>query len=221
MQQVAPGRYQGEFEPEREGVYLLRVVGTDGVERVAQTAGWVLGYSPEYKMTEPAHDRLLYLANLTGGKVLIEPWESLAHDLKAGQVHRPIWDRLLLAVVILLPLDVAVRRLVVSRDDLIKVWHRVRSVLLARFVPGTRPDAATSRPERVHRLFEAKRRAERPESIVPDLTRAREEPETLAPTRPVRSDQELPERDRAKSSGGTLAGRLLDSKKRRSQEPHD
>ncbi len=84
---------------------------------VAQTAGWVLGYSPEYQITEPAHDHLLYLAGLTGGKSLQEPWESLAHDLSTGRVRRPIWHWLLLATALLLPLDVALRRLVIGRDD--------------------------------------------------------------------------------------------------------
>ncbi len=221
MQQVAPGRYQGEFEPEQEGVHMLRVAGTGSVESVAQTAGWVLGYSPEYQVTEPAHDRLLYLANLTGGKELIEPWESLSHDPSAGQVRRPIWDRLLLLVVIMLPLDVALRRLVLSRDDLIRVWNRVRSVVPAWLVPGSRPDRAPSRPERVSRLFEAKGRAKRQEPSTPDHAHIGDEPRTALPVRPVRSDRPSKERDQAESTGGTLAGRLLDSKKKRIQEPDE
>ena len=56
LAQVAPGRYQGDFVPTAEGAYLLRVTGARPAQpgaaqaSVAQTAGWVLSYSPEYQL---------------------------------------------------------------------------------------------------------------------------------------------------------------------------
>ena len=56
LQQIGPGQYSGEFTPLVEGAYLIRVAGNDpanaGAEAVAQTAGWVLSYSPEYRSLE-------------------------------------------------------------------------------------------------------------------------------------------------------------------------
>ena len=206
MQQVAPGRYRGSFGPEREGAYLIRLAGAGQEEQVAQTAGWVLGYSPEYQVTEPDHHHLAHLAALTGGKVLVEPWESLAHDLSAGRLRRPIWQWLTLAAALLLPLDVALRRLVTSREEVVKAWARVRARVPVR---RSRPSLPAPRSKQVGRLFEAKRRAVRPavpppqEPVVPD--------KVIIPTRP-----ELPEpAPPTLSTDSTLAGRLLRSKQKR------
>ena len=221
MQQVAPGQYEGAFKPEEEGAYLVRVAGSGGNESVMQTAGWVLGYSPEYMVTEPDHDRLLYLAGLTGGKSLEESLESLSHDLSAAQVRRPIWDQLLLAVVILLPLDVALRRLVVGREDAIRIWQRVRSGVFAWLARFSRSEQVASRPEQVSRLFEAKQRATDQESISPESSRAQDGLDATTPSHPVRSAPRQAGQDQVESAGGTLAGRLLDSKRKRGDRSSD
>ncbi|MCK5919549.1 MAG: VWA domain-containing protein, partial [Methylococcales bacterium] len=52
LSQVAPGRYEGDFMPAEDGAYFIRVAGADSAEEsvIGQTSGWVLGYSPEYKL---------------------------------------------------------------------------------------------------------------------------------------------------------------------------
>jgi hypothetical protein len=176
-----------------------------------------LGYSPEYQVTEPAHDHLLYLASLTGGKSLQESWESLAHDLSAARVRRPIWHWLLLAAVMLLPLDVALRRLVIGRDDLVKIWVKVRPRLFARRTRLAHQDSLTARSEQVSRLFEAKRRAMPHEPLVPEPPLAKDAPVLSPPPQ----DPRRVEYDQSESPSGTLAGRLLDSKRKRGDQAHD
>jgi Ca-activated chloride channel family protein len=206
LQQVAPGRYEGRFSAGREGAYFLRVAGGGEAGSVAQTAGWVLGYSPEYLVTEPDHDRLARLANLSGGKVLVEPWESLAHDIRGEATRRPIWPGLLLVAIVLLPLDVAVRRLVLGREEL----QRARAWLVARLPRWRRVHApAAPRSEQVERLFEAKgRAAERPISTTAPVDRT-----AVAPEPPPAQPE--PKGERAAPAEGTLASRLLDRKKGR------
>ena len=133
LQQVAPGRYQGEFDPEVQGVYLVHFSGqpvnAGGGPDFSQTAGWTLSYSPEYRLTASNPDLLARLAALTGGGLApADPAEIFRHDLAAPNSTRPAWPWLLLLAAILLPLDVASRRLILTRQD----WMRFVQVVQAR-----------------------------------------------------------------------------------------
>ena len=161
--QVAPGRYSGTFTPTAEGAYLVRVAGADPTAAegsqppVAQTAGWVLSYSPEYQTLAADPNALSRLASLTGGYVIgQDPAAIYTHDLPAPRAAtRPIWPALLLAAVLLLPLDIAVRRLVVTRYELERARLR-----LAAWLARLRPAAAEpERAEQLSALLRAKNRA--------------------------------------------------------------
>lgn len=131
LQQVAPGRYEAEFSPDREGAYFIRVAGA-GAEQtvgVAQTTGWVLSYSPEYRLREPNTSLLQDIANLTGGRSAIESPETVfRHDIREERATTSLWPWLLLAAVLLLPIDIAVRRVVITPTDLqkLRAWATSR-----------------------------------------------------------------------------------------------
>lgn len=156
LQQVAPGRYEGRFVPDTEGAYFIRVAGsaTEGEATVAQTTGWVLGYSPEYRHFEANVPLLEALAEIGNGRNLAGDVAAVfEHNLPSESATRPIWPWLTLLAVVLLPVDVAVRRLVVSRSDLERAW----AAIAGRW--RLRRAEAPARPERVARLFQAKQRA--------------------------------------------------------------
>jgi uncharacterized membrane protein len=131
LRQVAPGRYEGTFEPNQEGAYFVRVAGvqpeagSEAQAALTQTSGWVMAYSPEYRSLEGDPDYLAYIAGLTGGSIIRQPSEAFAHTLRAGRDSQPMWPWLLLAATILLPVDIAVRRLVITRADLAKLAGRL------------------------------------------------------------------------------------------------
>ena len=166
LQQVAPGRYSGTFTPTAEGAYLIRVAGSDGAQpegdpaAVAQTAGWVLSYSPEYQTLTADPNYLARLAALTGGSLVgvDDMAEIYAHDLPAARAAtQPVWPYLLLAAVLLLPFDIALRRLVMTRYELQRAWRRVTGALA-----GPQPQATSASPQRARQLsslFQAKDRA--------------------------------------------------------------
>jgi uncharacterized membrane protein len=212
VQQIAPGRYQGSFEPTSEGAYLIRVVGSGEGASVAQTAGWVFGYSSEYQVTEPDHDYLARLAWLTGGKILIDPRESLSHDVNADPVRRAIWQWLVLAALLLLPLDVALRRLVIQRKAVVEAWASFQS--WAR-IKARRQPPAIARSDGVTRLLEAKQRAGRPERPPPEPAMR----DHLPPTEPEPVPSSVP--PGATPDGSRLARRLLNGKKKREETTHD
>lgn len=163
LQQVGPGRYKAAFAPNVEGAYLIRVTGRAAEEEqdVGQLAGWVLGYSPEYGQYTDDEHLLNSIAQITGGRNLAAQFEEatfdsiLAHDLPVGEASRPIWPWLLLLAVLLLPLDIALRRIVLTRSD----GHRLWRATAGRLVRPATSRAAPS--EQATRLLQAKERAAR------------------------------------------------------------
>jgi Mg-chelatase subunit ChlD len=160
LRQVAPGRYETFFDPKEQGVYLVRFDGqsADGGagQNFAQTNGWTLSYSPEYRRLESDPDLLLRLATLTGGKAAsANPADAFLHNLKATSASRPVWPWLLLLAALLLPVDVASRRLILTRQD----WSRVAQALTARLRPGKREKAVAARSAHMSALRQAKDRA--------------------------------------------------------------
>ena len=120
LRQVAPGRYEAFFDPTEQGVYLIRFAGTSATQTdsFAETMGWALSYSPEYKRLDSDPDLLLRLATLSGGEVATaDPADAFLHNLKATRASRPIWQWLILLAVLLLPFDIASRRLIITKQD--------------------------------------------------------------------------------------------------------
>jgi uncharacterized membrane protein len=131
LRQVAPGRYEATFTPDAEGAYFLAVAGQSADDSAAlqldQRTGWVMSYSPEYSVSAQADTSVLSdMAALTGGRSLADdPPAVFAHNLKIETASTPLWPVLLLAALLLLPLDIAVRRLIVTRSDLMRVRHTI------------------------------------------------------------------------------------------------
>jgi Ca-activated chloride channel family protein len=205
LAQSAPGRYSGTFTPVVEGAYLIRVAGTEAQAApeadaaVAQTAGWVLSYSPEYQVLAADPNFLARVAAVTGGRVLGTDLSVIyAHDLPAPRAAtRPAWPALLLLAALLLPLDIAVRRLVVTRYDAQHAWQR----LTAWARPRSAALAPAQRSEQFSSLFRAKGRAGQPAAesapppVVPPIVRSGEgqsPPPSPAPSAPAQGRQASP-----------------------------
>jgi hypothetical protein len=130
LQQEAPGVYAGVASSVTEGVYEARITQVDpGSELVvaAQQTGIVVPYSPEYALREGGEEdaRLLLhtITQLTGARQLdsTRPLDALA-PARFDQPRRiQLWPWLLVAALLLFPIDVAIRRLTVSWRELFKV----------------------------------------------------------------------------------------------------
>ena len=186
LQQVAPGRYAGNFHPTEQGVYLIRFTGqsTDSAAggSFSQTAGWTMTYSPEYQRLESDPDLLLRLATITDGKVgSVTPAEIFTHDLSGSRAARPIAPWLIALAALLLPFDVASRRLILTKQDFI----RLRESISARL---TRKKVEAKSAPRMTALFQAKDRArsnQPPASIPPAPEGTQEPPSAKSPTTPT------------------------------------
>lgn len=225
LQQVAPGRYEATFNPNQEGAYFLRLTGEGEAGAVNQTTGWVLSYSPEYSVrTQDEGGALLdELAEITGGRSLqSDPGAVFAHNLAASAALAPLAPWLLLLAAILLPFDVAVRRLLITRSDL----RRLRQAL-------THSRAVSESSERISSLMGAKARAQQqmeqqhpsPSNTIAALRERqtsrrspRPEPRRPAASPPARGLGGRAEASASREDEGSTASRLLDKQRERRQD---
>jgi uncharacterized membrane protein/secreted protein with Ig-like and vWFA domain len=166
VEQTAPGRYEGEFRADEKGQYMvaLRYEDGEGVPRI-HTVGAAIPYSPEYRTLNANSALLTTMAERTGGRVypaltdtphgedLDNIWRR---DRRSHSSPRDMWPLLTLFGALLLPMDVGIRRLMVSRAE----WQNLLAAglgILLRRKPGA--EEQTARDEGMGSLLSAKARA--------------------------------------------------------------
>ena len=116
MRQTAPGRYEANFPLDQYGSFLLRAEHAKPAENgelkpLAMSYGHVSNpYPREYASFDPDLERLTRAALAGGGSV--DPAPAQVFD-PAGQKivsYRPLWNRFVLAAIVVFLLDLLVRR---------------------------------------------------------------------------------------------------------------
>ncbi|MDQ3810866.1 MAG: VWA domain-containing protein, partial [Chloroflexota bacterium] len=123
---TGPGRYEGEFPLAGPGTYLVRVEAEgDGGTVAAADAALPVSYAAEFRRVSADPNRLEQIARAGGGQVLSldTPADAFADNLAPLSNPMPVHRVLLLLAAVLLPIDIAVRRLRLSPDDL-RDWLR-------------------------------------------------------------------------------------------------
>ena len=165
LKQVAPRRYQGSFPLWGKGRYQVMAAGTGsagGKERNEQAiGGFAVPYSPEYLRFRSDPILLKSIAERTGGRVLGPSDTDLFHPPRTvRESSRPVFDWFLLALAILVPLDVGIRR--VQLDwSVILGWFRRRDAEAS----GETFSSLLQRKQQVKETLDAPR-GERPPPIV-------------------------------------------------------
>lgn len=110
--QVAPGTYEGEFSLGATGSYIVSVVESDGGggSRV-HVAGTSVAYPPEYRVLNTNSALLNEVAKSTGGKEITKPQEINRKVAIPGESLTEMWSFFLSLAIVLLPLDIANRRI--------------------------------------------------------------------------------------------------------------
>lgn len=166
--QVAPGRYRAIATIDQVGAYLVQVSVTDraGQALGSASAGFAVSYSPEYGRFAANPGLLAEIAALTGGTIDPSPTTVFAPTERVVYDVWPVAIPLLWLALILLPIDVALRRLFVPLSELKPVLRRppVQSVATpAKPMPQSSVQSASSLSdeERIAALLAAKRRRQR------------------------------------------------------------
>ncbi|MEZ4238763.1 MAG: VWA domain-containing protein [Myxococcota bacterium] len=117
LQQVGPGRYEARMLVDQDGSWLAGVQLSDADQLVGQlVAEAVQPYSPEYRRRQAGAGLVQELGRLGRGGVVTDPAAVFARPEAPRKVPRPLWPPLMALAAVLLLLDVASRRLMVSAD---------------------------------------------------------------------------------------------------------
>jgi hypothetical protein len=157
LTQVGPGKYEAVTRADQPGTYLAWVAASNNEVAMGQmTLGMVVPYSPEYRAGGVNQGLLDELARVTGGGPLEAPVQAFLHNLPAVDTAREIGRILLLIAALLFPLDVALRRVMISSRDIqsAKTWLKDR-------IPGRASRSGDRESPVLGQLFNARDRARR------------------------------------------------------------
>ena len=224
LAQTGPGRYEMTFPTKDVGAYLLNLMHMEGDQlRGSQVLGASVNYSPEFDDPEPNINLLRRLAEAGGGKVLDPVIDNpFQHDRLKTFQPRDLWEWLLKFAIILFPLDVAVRRIQLDREEWLKATRTLRRMIFF-WQPEKRPATADeslaallTRREKVRTTQTAPATAApnpdlfRPQTQAVIIDRTSEGQETSSV-----SESAEPEAKPAESKpAASTTSRLLDAKKR-------
>lgn len=210
LEPSAPGQYGGSFQEGPQGAYFVTVEAHGAGHGDAGQVGLDVPYSPEYRTTGVNTPFLRSLAVAGGGSVIANPQDAWRSNLQSVLAEDDLSLWLLLLAVLLLPIDVGVRRLIVTRRELATI---LAALPLRRRASAAREPAVPL----VGALRE--RRAQR-DSLAPHPTRSESPgirlPRTMAPssglrppaTRSPSSADEEPEEE-------SVASRLLAARRKK------
>lgn len=212
--QVGPRVYQAEFPISGQGRYQAMVAAAAPGRTEQAATGFAVPFSKEYLRFRSDPARLRMIAEKTGGRVLTgqETAEDIfGRDRKPRRSTRGATEWFLAALAILIPLDVALRR--VQFD-----W--------AQFRRGGRGDQARATTGALlQRKVEREAPAPRPapsapvRSSIPAPAPSTPSPRPAAPARPA-AEPAKPAAPAEEPSTGT-SSRLLEMKRRRERNPPD
>jgi Ca-activated chloride channel homolog len=150
LEQTAAGRYEGDFPATRRGAYLASVSEEGGTP--APVTGAVNSYSPEFGIVTSDTNLLAQISEATGGANLpaltgnaIQTSEVNLFERRAARtMPHEVWEALMLAALLLLPLDVGLRRVHLSREQVEQSRAWIESRLRRRAPLGVDAEAAAS-----------------------------------------------------------------------------
>jgi Ca-activated chloride channel homolog len=200
VNQVAPGKFRGTFEASELGSYIVSLAEDDpaGGKRIS-SSGFSLPYPAEYRNYRANRPLLQRLSQATGGMELKNPIDAMRPAKEPGFSVHELWMLFVLIAALLLPLDVASRRVAIP---VVEIWQRFWAwVRSRRAVPVTATQTVIT-----ERLAKAKERATTDE-VTP-------RPRIEIPTGPVEEDRPAAATG---ASQGAAASKLLEAKRKRQQ----
>jgi uncharacterized membrane protein len=134
LREVGPGQYRISLDNLPAGAYLVQIVARDGQGRAVAgaTGGAAMPLSAEYR--RQAGDRYLLeeIAHITGGRIDPQPHQVFEPGRAARGMAREIGLPLLWLALVLLPLDIALRRVFIRHASIAAALRHIGLRALAR-----------------------------------------------------------------------------------------
>lgn len=122
----SPGVYEAGFPARQPGIYMVNLLRNGSQNTSVATAAVALPYSPEYRYSDTDTNFLRGLTQIAGGGLIVSPDTAFADNLPPAHGGTELWFWLLLAAALLLPCDIAARRLNLSGEDFNRLMNRFR-----------------------------------------------------------------------------------------------
>lgn len=220
LKPIAPGVMEGNFDTNDPGTYLIQIVEkAQGKVAASQTTGLTVSYSPEYGMPSDGEKELRSWLIVGGGKQISQAGEVFGGTLPDKWDTQSISQWLLMLAALLLPLDVAVRRLQLPDHW----WMRLTSMWTRRprASTGTKQQAVLTRlgERRASQRSATQTKASDASSM---QTGAAAAARSAATTRAVPNKEAPPEtkkeqENKEQAQQDATLNRLLEAKKRRTK----
>lgn len=161
IEQTGPGRYESGFDARDVGTYVVSVAQEDGNDISPDVNFISIPYPPEYKDMSPNEPLLRRISQETSGKFNPDAQRIFGGNFRKSRSFTDIWRLLMIISMLLLPIDVAVRRVAFSVEMLEDMYNaainKIKSLLNAR---GR--SAKPARTEVMSSLLNAKRSTSKP-----------------------------------------------------------
>ncbi len=142
IHQTGPGRYEADFTADDTGSYVVSVVRSDQKATAPDTSVVSIPYPQEYKCLNPDNSILKRIAETTGGSISPDPKRIFGGGFRPTKDYSDLWRLFTLLSIVLLPIDIAVRRLAVNYPEFINLMSTVLSKLTSNRVKPVRlPEA--------------------------------------------------------------------------------
>lgn len=193
LTQTGPGEFRGNFSATDVGSYIVTVAEDSAEGSKVSTSGFSVAYPPEYRSYRTNEPLLSEISSISKGEKLKDPSQSVRFATNPGFSIQELWSFFVFFAAILLPLDVAARRIALPINEIVAKalsWLK------------TRHTDVPKAPTHVDQLKKAKQRASTPSTGKPESGLISEN-DAVKPIKPTAT------------LGGTASSRLLDAKKKR------
>jgi Mg-chelatase subunit ChlD len=132
---VKPGTFEGTIEKGEPGAYVihLKIDGENGAEDIS--TGIVMPYSEEYRILNDSTGSFLEKLAIAGGGIIVNsPEDIFGSDVQNIGAKRELTDLLILLALVLLLIDIAFRRLRISAERIVLIWHNKVGAKLNKLV---------------------------------------------------------------------------------------
>lgn len=111
--QTAPGRYEVSLPASGPGLYRVDVRQVrEGSQEVRESSGYVIPSAPELRRLGSNEALLKEMASITGGRAVSDPATAFSREgMASAPGWEPLWPYLLALSLVLLPVEVAIRRI--------------------------------------------------------------------------------------------------------------